>query len=72
MQIGEVCAVRAFVKRKTAPFSEYARMALYKAELTDGTGNITAVFFNAKYTYAKQEEDHEYLIYGKISRNKVS
>ena len=61
VQIGEVCALRAFVRRKTAPFSEYAKMALYKAELTDGTGNITAVFFNAKYTFAKLEEDHEYL-----------
>lgn len=67
VQIGEVCALRAFVKKKTAPFSEYAKMALYKAELTDGTGNITAVFFNAKYTFAKLEEDHEYLFYGKIS-----
>lgn len=71
VQIGEVCALRAFVRRKTAPFSEYARMALYKAELTDGTGNITAVFFNAKYTFAKLEEDHEYLFYGKITGDMV-
>ena len=40
VQTGEVCAFRAFVKRKTAPFSEYSKMALYKAELSDGTGNI--------------------------------
>lgn len=71
VQIGEVCAFRAFVRRKTAPFSEYSRMALYKAELTDGTGNITAVFFNAKYTFAKLEEDHEYLFYGKITGDLV-
>lgn len=71
VQTGEVCAFRAFVKRKTAPFSEYAKMALYKAELTDGTGNITAVFFNAKYTFAKLEEDCEYLFYGKISGDLV-
>ncbi len=71
VQIGEVCALRAFVRRKTAPFSEYAKMALYKAELTDGTGNITAVFFNAKYTFAKLEEDHEYLFYGKINGDMV-
>ena len=67
VQIGEVCAFQAFVKRKTAPFSDYARMAIYKAELTDGTGNITAVFFNAKYTFAKLEENKEYIFYGKIS-----
>lgn len=71
VQIGEVCAFRAFVRRKTAPFSEYARMALYKAELTDGTENITAVFFNAKYTFAKLEENHEYLFYGKITGDLV-
>lgn len=71
VQTGEVCAFRAFVKRKTAPFSEYAKMALYKAELTDGTDNITAVFFNAKYTFAKLEENAEYLFYGKISGDLV-
>lgn len=71
VQTGEVCAFRAYVKRKTAPFSEYAKMALYKAELTDGTDNITAVFFNAKYTFAKLEEDCEYLFYGKISGDLV-
>lgn len=70
-QIGEVCAFRAYVKRKTAPFSDYSRIALYKAELTDGTGNITAVFFNAKYTFAKLEEDCEYLFYGKITGDLV-
>lgn len=67
VQPGEVCAFRAFVTRKTAPFSEYARMAIYKAVLSDGTGNITAVFFNAKYTFEKLKENEEYLFYGKIT-----
>lgn len=67
VQPGEVCAFRAFVTRKTAPFSEYARMAIYKATLTDETGSITAVFFNAKYTFAKLQENEEYLFYGKIT-----
>ena len=48
--LGEVCALRAVVAQKTEPFSKYARVALYKAELKDDTGSITAVFFNAKYT----------------------
>ena len=42
-------------------------MAIYKATLTDGTGTITAVFFNAKYTFAKLQENTEYLFYGKIT-----
>ena len=71
VQTGEVCAFRAYVKRKTSPFSEYSRMAIYKAELTDGTGNITAVFFNAKYTFAKLEENREYIFYGKISGDPI-
>lgn len=71
LQPGEVCAFRAFVKRKKAPFSEYSRIALYKADLSDGTGSITAVFFNAKYTFAKLEEDKEYIFYGKISGDLV-
>ena len=67
VQIGEVCAFRAFVTKKTAPFSSYARMAIYKAVLTDETGSITAVFFNAKYTFEKLKENEEYLFYGKIT-----
>ena len=49
------------------PFSRYARVALYKAELRDDTGRITAVFFNAKYTFDKLELNREYLFYGKIT-----
>ncbi len=67
VQPGEVCAFRAFVRRKTSPFNEYARMAIYKAVLSDGTGSITAVFFNAKYTFSRLKENEEYLFYGKIS-----
>ncbi len=67
VQPEEVCAFRAFVSSKTAPFSEYARMAIYKAQLQDETGTITAVFFNAKYTFQKLELDKEYLFYGKIT-----
>ena len=69
--IGEVCAFRAFVRSKKSPFNEYARMALYKAELSDGTGNITAVFFNTKYTFGKLETGKEYIFYGKITGDEV-
>ena len=71
VQPGEVCAFRAFVARKISPFSEYARMAIYKAVLTDETGSITAVFFNAKYTFEKLRENEEYLFYGKITGNLI-
>lgn len=70
VQSGELCAFRAFVKRKLAPFSSYSRMALYKAILTDGNDDITAVFFNAKYTFDKLKEDEEYIFYGKVGEDK--
>ncbi|MGN1119105.1 MAG: ATP-dependent DNA helicase RecG [Oscillospiraceae bacterium] len=66
VQLGESCAFRAMVAHKSSPFNEYARTAVYKAELTDDTGSITAVFFNAKYTFGKLELNHEYIFYGKI------
>ena len=65
--LGEFCALRAVVAQKTEPFSRYARVALYKAELNDDTGSITAVFFNAKYTFDKLELGKEYIFYGKIT-----
>lgn len=69
--IGEVCAFRAFVMSKKSPFNEYARMALYKAELSDGTGNITAVFFNTKYAFGRLETGREYIFYGKIIGDEI-
>lgn len=68
---GEQCAIRAAVTSKKSPFNEYARTALYKAELSDGTGKITAVFFNTKYSFEKLEIGQEYIFYGKIGGDLV-
>lgn len=46
-------------------------MALYKAELSDGTGNITAVFFNTKYAFGRLETGREYIFYGKITGDEI-
>lgn len=67
LQTGESGVFRAAVDRKNAPFSQYAKMAVYKALLTDGESEITAVFFNTKFTFDKLELYKEYLFYGKIS-----
>lgn len=67
LQPGENGVFRAAVDRKNAPFSQYAKMAVYKALLTDGESEITAVFFNTKFTFDKLELYKEYLFYGKIS-----
>lgn len=71
VQLGESCAFRAVVGHKTSPFNEYARYAVYKAELSDETGSITAVFFNAKYTFSKLETGKEYIFYGKITGDMI-
>ena len=67
LQLGETCAFRASVDQKSSPFSQYSRVAVYKALLTDGEGEITAVFFNSKYTFEKLELYKEYIFYGKIT-----
>lgn len=67
VELGETCAFRAQVIRKSEPFSRYARVAIYKALLTDGEGEITAVFFNAKYTFDTLKLNQEYIFYGKIT-----
>lgn len=67
LQPGESGVFHAAVDRKNAPFSQYAKMAVYKALLTDGESEITAVFFNTKFTFDKLELYKEYLFYGKIS-----
>lgn len=71
VQLGESCAFRATVAHKSAPFSTYARVAVYKAELTDDTGSITAVFFNAKYTFDQLAPDREYIFFGKITGDEL-
>lgn len=67
IQPGETCAVRAFVVSKTAPFSRHARLAVYKALISDGENTATAVYFNAKYTFDKLAENTEYVFYGKFT-----
>lgn len=71
VQLGESCAFRATVAHKSAPFSTYARVAVYKAELNDDTGSITAVFFNAKYTFDQLAPDREYIFFGKITGDEL-
>lgn len=66
-EIGEICAFRAVVAGKHSPFNQYARVAVFKAVLTDGEGEITAVFFNAKYTFDSLKLNEEYIFYGKIT-----
>ncbi len=66
LQPGETQAFRAVADKKLY-YSQYGKTAVYKALLTDGEGEITAVFFNTKYTFDSLALEKEYLFYGKIS-----
>ncbi|MDE7231425.1 MAG: ATP-dependent DNA helicase RecG, partial [Oscillospiraceae bacterium] len=66
-EIGEVCAFRAVVAGKSYPRSYSSRIQVYKAVLTDGIGEITAVFFNTKFTFDALQMNREYVFYGKIA-----
>lgn len=66
-EIGEVCAFRAVVAGKSYPRSYSSRIQIYKAVLTDGIGEITAVFFNTKFTFEALKMNREYIFYGKIA-----
>lgn len=69
VQSGEYYVIRAFVQTKSYPqgYGYASRVQIYKALLTDGVGEITAVFFNAKYTFDSLMVNTEYLFYGKVN-----
>lgn len=71
-EIGEMCAFRAVVAGKSYPRSYASRIQVYKARLTDGVGEITAVFFNTKFTFDNLLMNHEYVFYGKIAGSIMS
>ena len=58
-EIGEICAFRAVVATKRYPGSYSGRVQVYKALLTDGEGEITAVFFNSQYMFDKLNLNQE-------------
>lgn len=64
---GEVCVIRATVTRKLYPSGYGGRVTVFRAVLTDGESNITAVFFNSKYTFDQLTLNKEYLFCGKIT-----
>lgn len=65
-EIGEICAFRAVVASKRYPSGYSGRVQVYKALLTDGEGEITAVFFNSQYMFDRLILNKEYIFCGKI------
>lgn len=65
-EIGDICAFRAVVASKRYPGGYSGRVQVYKALLTDGEGEVTAVFFNSQYTFERLILHKEYIFYGRI------
>ena len=70
-EIAATYAFRAHVVKKSEPFSRYARVAVYKALLTDGEGEITAVFFNSKFAFDTLKLNQEYIFFGRITGSQL-
>ncbi len=66
-QVGEIGVIRARVTGKAYPSNYGGRILLFRALLTDGLGEITAVFFNAKFTFDQLILNKEYVFVGRIS-----
>lgn len=66
VELGEMCVIRAKVVHKAYPSNYGARVQVFRARLTDGVGEITAVFFNAKFTFDTLQLNKEYIFCGKI------
>lgn len=66
-EIGEVCVIRARVTHKSYPSGYGGRVMVFRALLADDNmGEMTAVFFNAKFTFDTLKLNEEYLFCGKV------
>lgn len=64
----EMCVFEGIVERKLKPLIT-PRFSIYKAIITDGTGEVLVTFFNSEFTYQKLIEGEQYVFFGKITGN---
>lgn len=69
---GETCVIKARVFSKGREQRIRAGLSIFKVGLYDDSGNITATFFNSKYSVDALNIDEEYLFYGKISGGTIT
>ncbi len=61
------CVVKAKVIGKLAPY--HGKIAVYRALVSDGTGDMLVVFFNTIYSFQRLKVGEEYCFYGKAGGN---
>lgn len=64
---GEPVPVRCTVRQKLTPSFIRRGFSIFRVVVTDGTGDLTLVFYNTPYTYQAMKPGEEYYVYGKIS-----
>ncbi|MBE6884407.1 MAG: ATP-dependent DNA helicase RecG [Ruminococcaceae bacterium] len=65
--VGEKCAVRAFIVKKSREQRIRAKLSLSKVVVSDGENDIVVTFFNMKYTVDDLVPGEEYIFYGTVS-----
>lgn len=69
LQSGIKCLIKGRVVRKYV--NRYGRKGRLVLKVTDATGGIEVVFFNAAYIAKAVQEGEEYLFYGQVSENRA-
>lgn len=65
----ETAVIRAKVKLVTSDSFRRGRKQLLRLLVSDDTGNIEIIFFNAKYLQKRFKNGQEYVFYGKVAAN---
>ncbi len=63
----EYCVVKARVVQKLSPY--YGKISIFKAIVSDNTGDMLITFFNTAYSFQRLTVGEEYCFYGKIGGN---
>ena len=64
--INENCIIKGRVVKKLKPAIIRKNMQIYRIIITDGTDDMSVVFYNNRYIYDAVKEYEDYLFYGKV------
>ncbi len=66
--VGETNVIRAFVTKKNPVARIRQGLTLYKLSVSDGTENVSVIFYNNRFAYEELKTDTEYFFCGKINQ----
>ena len=68
LEDGESCSFKGIVVSNIVEYKPRRNLKIIKAHISDGTGVLTAVWFNQSYIKKTLKTNNEYVFYGKITR----